>query len=371
MNCVGGEYHTITLSDDGVVYSFGVNMRGELGLGHNDDVSVPSPNPYLPKINQVACGPNFTVCIDFEGFLWSFGKNNEGQLGTGNTKNINIPQKIRQIPPVYSVACGNEHTLIITNDSDLWACGSNKFGQLCLGKQWDQTTRFQKTSFSDISRISTGFSFSLFENNKGEIYLSGTYDYRFGSSELANLRRNRKTIPTCIPNLPSNIVQFVCGYLHSLFLDSEGNVYSIGCNQVGQLGLNHKLTQIIINQIHNLPPIHTISCVGHSSYLLDYEGNLWSFGDNACNQLGIGNAIHAVVPTKVESLKDIKQISYGYGSHFLAKNLQDKIFVIGHNGWGQLAIESTFTTPNFTEMDPKYFSIWGESLKSTAKSARK
>ena len=33
MACVSGEYHTITLSDDGTVHSFGRNSFGALGLG--------------------------------------------------------------------------------------------------------------------------------------------------------------------------------------------------------------------------------------------------------------------------------------------------------------------------------------------------
>ena len=53
--------HTITLSDDGIVYSFGRNDHGELGLGHKQDVSLPTPIPNLPKIDMISCGYNFTV----------------------------------------------------------------------------------------------------------------------------------------------------------------------------------------------------------------------------------------------------------------------------------------------------------------------
>ena len=51
MACVCGDDHTITLSDDGTVHSFGANNKGSLGLGHNDDVSLPTPIPNLPQIN--------------------------------------------------------------------------------------------------------------------------------------------------------------------------------------------------------------------------------------------------------------------------------------------------------------------------------
>ena len=46
-----GENHTITLSNDGTLYSFGYNTYGQLGLGNNDDVSIPTPIPNLPQIN--------------------------------------------------------------------------------------------------------------------------------------------------------------------------------------------------------------------------------------------------------------------------------------------------------------------------------
>ena len=94
MACGSGQLHTITLSDDGTAHSFGRNNVGQLGLGHNHDVSVPTPIPNLPKINMVYCSGYFTVCVDHEGFIWSFGENFCGQLGTGSTTNFNVPQNL-------------------------------------------------------------------------------------------------------------------------------------------------------------------------------------------------------------------------------------------------------------------------------------
>ena len=110
ITCSCGRFYTITLSDDGTAHSFGKNNDGELGLGHNNDVSLPTPIPNLPKINLVSCGSYFTVCVDHEGFTWSFGKNGFGQLGTGNITNFNVPQKIQNIPPVHSVSCAESLT---------------------------------------------------------------------------------------------------------------------------------------------------------------------------------------------------------------------------------------------------------------------
>ena len=264
MACAIGNGHTITLSDDGTVYSFGRNGFGELGLGHTNEILLPTPNPNLPQINVVSCGWNFKVCVDYEGFIWSFGYNSSGQLGTGNKKIYNVPQKILNVPPVLSVSCGCEHTLIITNDDNLWSWGSNKFGQLCHGDKEDRIIP-QKTSFSNIAKISAGYFHSLFQNNKGEIFACG-YN-RDGECGLGHYD-HRQVTPSLILDAPSNIVHFVCGNQQNLFLDSEGNVFSVGHNYFGQLGLGHNTNQSKLKKIPNIPPIKIISCVRSSCYLI-------------------------------------------------------------------------------------------------------
>ena len=366
--CCSGEYHTIILSNAGTLYSFGYNHYGQLGLGHNNNVSLPTPISNLPKLSLISCGFSFTVCVDCEGFMWSFGENNSGQLGTGNTTNFNVPQKLRNIPPVFSVSCGYEHTLIITTDSNLWSFGNNKYGQLCLGNNETQL-KPQKTSFANISKLTTGSHHSLFQNDKGEIFACG-YN-QFGQCGLGHCNNPHLT-PTFIPNLPSNIVQFVCGYHQSLFLDSEGNVYSVGYNHSGSLGLGHNRNQNVLNKIPNIPPIQTISCVHASCYLIDFEGNLWTFGLNNLGQLGHGNRTSINTPRVINTLKDIQQISYGScGFHFLAKNSQNQIFATGHNEFGQLGTGDTQSVLIPKEINSQYSTIWRDEFHTRAKSARK
>ena len=159
-----------------------------------------------------------------------------------------------------------------------------------------------------------------------------------------------------------------------LFLDSEGNVFSVGDNEFGQLGLGHKTNQNELNKIPNIPPIKIISCVGSSSYLIDLERNLWTFGCNSVGQLGNGDIklTDKSVPKIINTLKDIQQVSYGCcGDHFIAKNSQNQIFVSGDNYYGQLGTgtHQSFLIPR--EMDPQYSTIWRTEFQNRAKSARK
>ena len=363
-----GEYHTITLSNDGTLHSFGNSGTGQLGLGSNDDVSLPTPIPNLPKINLISCGGYFTVCVDYEGCIWSFGNNNWGQLGTGNKTDFNVPQQIFDIPPVVSVSCGYEHTLIITNDDNLWSWGRNEFGQLCLGDTEDRSMPRQ-TSFSNVSKIFAGCFHSLFQNIKEEIFSCGANEE--GQCGLGHFNHPQIT-PSLIPNVPSNIVHFVCGYGQSLFLDCEGNVFSFGNNEEGQLGLGHNTAQNELNKIPNIPPIKIISCVDASCYLIDFEGNLWSFGYNGDEQLGHGDKTDINIPKLINTLEDIQQISYGCcGFHFLAKNSQNQIFVTGFNDYGQLGTGDTESVSISKEINSQYFTIWGDLFHIRAKSARK
>ena len=366
--CCGSD-HTIALSNDGTLHSFGHNEQGQLGLGHNKKVSLPTPIPNLPQISLVSCGAYFTVCVDCEGFMWSFGENNSGQLGIGNkTYNIYVPQKIEDIPSVLSVSCGFSHTLIITTDSNLWSCGYNDFGQLCLENKETQI-KPQKTPFSNISKISTGTSHSLFQNFNGEIFACG--NNQFGQCGLGHFDHPQIT-PSLILNAPSNVVQFVCGGHRSLFLDSEGNVYSVGDNYFGSLGLGHNTDQNVLSKIVNIPPIKTISCVFSSSYLIDFERNLWTFGNNTFGQLGHGDKAHINTPKIINTLKDIQQISYGTcGRHFLAKNSQNQIFATGNNEYGQLGTGDTQLISIPKEINSQYFAIWRDEINTRAKSARK
>ena len=178
--------------------------------------------------------------------------------------------------------------------------------------------------------------------------------------------------PSLILNAPPNIVQFVCGGHQNLFLDSEGNVFSVGHNGFGELGLGHNRDQNVLNKIVNIPPIQTISCVFSSCYLIDFEGNLWSFGYNGNGQLGHDHKTNINTPKVIIAFKEIQQISHGScGIHFIAKNSQNQIFASGNNNRGQLGTGDTQSVSIPKEINSQYSAIWRDEWYGRAKSARK
>ena len=196
---------------------------------------------------------------------------------------------------------------------------------------------------------------------------------QYGECGLGHFNHPQIT-PSLIPNAPSNIVQFVCGDNQNLFLDSEGNVFSVGYNGFGELGLGHNTNQNELNKIPNIPPIKIISSVGTSCYLVDVEGNLWTFGLNEDGQLGHDDETNINTPKRMKNLKDIQQIAYGSsGQHFFAKNSQHQIFVTGNNDFGQLGTGDTRSVSILKEINSQYSTIWGEygTVNRRAKSARK
>lgn len=368
-----GREFTICLSDEGIAYSFGLNSSGQLGLGHNESVPCPTPIEIKIPIIQVSCGAEFAICLDEKGALWAFGNNNNKQLGfSENEMQANeTPRQIQDIPQMRLIACGADHTLCLTDNNNLWAFGKNNYGQLCLETKTENSLP-QQTKFSDISHICAGGYFSLFQNKEGLIYGCGSNS----NGELGLGHEASSQVEVCLIPSPPNILTFCCGYSHVLYLDEEGNVFSVGYNSLGSLGLgsgdcNHAKQ---CTQIPDIPPIRYISCVGHTSYLIDFDGNFWSFGCNTDGQTG--NTGRVIWSPEITCLQHITQIAKGCcGFHCVVKDSQDTIYGMGKNEYGELVKneQKKFIVPTKICISQDVM-IWGNSYQpftNRAKSARK
>ncbi|MQL86305.1 hypothetical protein Taro_018835, partial [Colocasia esculenta] len=139
-----GSEHSIALTDDGNVLSWGAGRCGRLGHGPRSGILgfSGSSSEYSPrliknfedvKVKRVAAGLLHSACIDEQGSLFLFGEKTTDRLGFGEAKNTSIPSIVHELPFSEQVACGGYHTCVITSDGQLYTWGSNENGCLGLG----------------------------------------------------------------------------------------------------------------------------------------------------------------------------------------------------------------------------------------------
>lgn len=182
-----------------------------------------------------------------------------------------------------------------------------------------------------------------------------------------NTRKNI-LIPTPLLNTNGNnfIAKSICTKVsHTMIIDTNDNVWSIGYNNYGQLGLNVprdnplfpetpgvKLSSILKNGYHSIvydfhpnalipervPNIKAsmVACGGYHSMIIDLDNNIYAFGANNFGQLGLNDTSHQFIPTQIP---DIKARFVTCGAYFtIIIDLNDDIWSFGSNGFGQLGL---------------------------------
>jgi alpha-tubulin suppressor-like RCC1 family protein len=95
-----GEYHSLVVLEDGTLRTFGKNTTGQLG----DDSNVYSEVPIHPvllrqSVIQAVGGGYHTMVLTQDGNLFSFGGNFDGQLGHTGTKDAWRPTRVFDAAP--------------------------------------------------------------------------------------------------------------------------------------------------------------------------------------------------------------------------------------------------------------------------------
>jgi alpha-tubulin suppressor-like RCC1 family protein len=135
VDIAAGGWHSTALTNEGEVYGWGRGEHGRLGFGDNDKSSKMLPQ----KVNllagediiQVSCGGTHSVALTRDGRIFSFGRGDHGRLGYGRKVTTGQPLELPiHIPPpegrfnhtdeeddgkwiAKHVACGGRHTLAI------------------------------------------------------------------------------------------------------------------------------------------------------------------------------------------------------------------------------------------------------------------
>lgn len=102
-----GYYHSIAISTSGRTFSFGRNDYGQLGIGSKIHQNVPSVVALSAntRMTRGACGCYHTVLLSEQGQVFVFGRNNKGQLGNRGSADSLLPVPLKVRPEKSARRC--------------------------------------------------------------------------------------------------------------------------------------------------------------------------------------------------------------------------------------------------------------------------
>jgi alpha-tubulin suppressor-like RCC1 family protein len=337
LQVTAGEQYTCARLDDGTIKCWGINIRGQLGLG---DVLSRGDAPgemgaSLPIVDlgtgrtalEVTSGDEHTCGRLDDGTIKCWGINSNGQLGLGDTQyRGDGPGEMGASLPIVALGpgrtalqftAGNAHTCARLDDGTVKCWGRNDFGELGLGDTQQRgdgpgemgaslpivalgpgRTALQVTAgeFHTCARLDNGTVKCWGLNSDGQLGLGDTQQRGDGAGEMG------ATLPAVDLGPGRTALQVTVGPFHTCARLDDGTVKCWGINSNGQLGLGDVLSrgdgpgEMGANlPAVSLGPGRTAMQItgrgGHVCALLD-DGTVKCWGSNEVGQLGLGDTQH-------------------------------------------------------------------------------
>lgn len=266
------------------------------------------------RITRVAAGYGFSVLVSDEGQVWSLGINEKFQLGLGHRFNQDKPQLVKALigqARIKDVACGQQHVLALDDEDKVWSWGLGVFGQLGHSSLRDEPLPRRLMSFSvkdeavqvddgdvgpvqvpthiqeasktiRIIQIVCGSHHSLALDSEGRIWSWGSSEYgqQGGSKNYEDLgargHSKEQHFYYSIPRLllkevglnGKRPVKLAAGNLHNIALTEDGSMFTWGWGQTGALGHGNRRFQLYPTVINSLrgDPIRCIAGGARTSF---------------------------------------------------------------------------------------------------------
>ncbi|CAH1796720.1 unnamed protein product [Owenia fusiformis] len=255
----GSDGHTLALTTEGEIYSWGDGDYGKLGHGNSSTQKYPKliQGALAGKVvKTMSAGYRHSAAVTVDGELYTWGEGDYGRLGHGDSNSKNLPCMLKDMTNVGQVACGSAHTLAVCKDSrTVWSFGGGDNGKLGHG----DTTRVYKPKVIEaltglyIRKVACTGQSSLALTSTGQVYSWGHGAcLGIGSADATSLR------PRLIEDLQcTRVVDIACGEGHCLALTHENAVYAWGTNAMGQCGQGH--SQSPITRPRKVPGLEGVS----------------------------------------------------------------------------------------------------------------
>jgi len=106
---------------------------------------------------------------------------------------------------------------------------------------------------------------------------------------------------------------------HTVIIGVDSTLWSMGNNEVGQLGCGTNLDRVFFNRVGIDYGWSIVDTGWRHTVAIKYDGTLWAWGDNATGQLGDGTRIRRYEPVKIGSDIDWVKIAASASRTFAIK----------------------------------------------------
>jgi alpha-tubulin suppressor-like RCC1 family protein len=305
-----GGHHSMVLTRDGDVFTWGDGYYGQLGHGNTDSQSVPKRVEGPNNVADIAARSNHSLAVGEGGTVYTWGYNVQGQLGLGghgHGAERLVPTEVPGVNEVVAVAAGSLHSFALSRDGTVMACGQNSSGQLGLGDTDDRYTFTVVAGLRGVVDIDAGASHSIAVTAEGGLYTWGTGRAIGHGGD----HTTQRLVPTKVTRGgigEAAVVQVAAGEFHSMALTTTGELYAWGQNTYGQLGHGGKEHLAVPRVVGGIEGAMTGMSGGCThSLVITAEGRVLAFGGKglfaASGDLGLGAGVRqALTPTAIEGI---------------------------------------------------------------------
>lgn len=314
LNVVYTTGHSLAVGANGVVYAWGDNSYGQLGDGTTTPSNVPvtATLPGGVAAVAVAGGNYYSLALGANGMVYAWGDNYHGQLGIGQAglgseQNAPVTTTLPAGVRVVAISAGGDHSLALGANGVVYAWGVNDSGQVGNGTTTNQNLPTAVSLPGGLTAIAlaAGYAHSLALGSNHVVYTWGSnYDGRLGDGG----KEDHRTTPAAV-RLPGGIraTAVAAGANHSLALGADGIIYAWGGNQFGELGDGTSAQRglPVATMLPNGVRAVTIAAGFYHSLAVGANGRLYAWGDNSYGQLGLGSSAAPISSTPCDLYFDL------------------------------------------------------------------
>ncbi|MCR8770404.1 hypothetical protein NWQ90_07120 [Clostridioides difficile] len=262
-----------------------------------------------------------------------------------NIKNIFIPP--------YDLSRDKTRFAILT-DKSLFICGYNSKGThgISVNSSLNLNNKINYNKKNSSSEISSNIQ-EIYSHSKSTYLLTNNNMlYSVGLNDVGQLgvgdEINRKVFTKInIDNIKSiNVNRFTDNSKHVFAIKNDNTCYAVGLNNSGQLGIGDNVNRNVFTKI-NVENVKYVAVYGNTSLLLTNDGLLYGAGNNGKGQLGLGDTTSRNIFTRIP-INGVRDVYICNDVSIIVKNDNTCYvcgFVNGYFGFTEGSI-STFTKIN-------------------------